>query len=164
MAELPHQRPQHELNKEVESPISAFPDMKSSDDTSSLHSPVQEPGEKLADAETGVQLQKPAGAPPGGPPPNGGTTAWLQVLGGFFLFFNTWVCAFLECCRMMMMLLLVDSHGIPCLPLRRESFNTLILTLLQGILNTFGVFQTYYESGDLFTETSSNISWIGSVQ
>lgn len=38
------------------------------------------------------------------------------------------------------------------------------LNLLQGILNTFGVFQTYYESGDLFQESSSNISWIGSVQ
>ena len=34
----------------------------------------------------------------------------------------------------------------------------------QGILNTFGVYQTYYESGALFTETSSNISWIGSIQ
>ena len=22
--------------------------------------------------------------------PNGGTKAWLQVLGGFFIFFNTW--------------------------------------------------------------------------
>lgn len=33
-----------------------------------------------------------------------------------------------------------------------------------GVLNTFGVFQTYYESGALFTESSSNISWIGSVQ
>ncbi|RDW56991.1 hypothetical protein BP6252_13944 [Coleophoma cylindrospora] len=33
-----------------------------------------------------------------------------------------------------------------------------------GILNTFGVFQTYYESGALFTETSSNIAWIGSIQ
>lgn len=32
---------------------------------------------------------KPMG-PPGGPPPDGGTTAWLQVLGGYFLFFNTW--------------------------------------------------------------------------
>lgn len=58
-----------------------------------------------------------------GPPPNGGLQAWLHVLGGFFLFFNTW-----------------------------------------GILNAFGVFQTYYESGALFTETSSNISWIGSIQ
>ncbi|KAF1347670.1 major facilitator superfamily domain-containing protein [Delphinella strobiligena] len=33
-----------------------------------------------------------------------------------------------------------------------------------GVLNTFGVFQTYYESGALFTATSSNISWIGSSQ
>lgn len=28
--------------------------------------------------------------PPGGPPPDGGLTAWLQVLGGYFLFMNTW--------------------------------------------------------------------------
>lgn len=28
--------------------------------------------------------------PPGGPPPDGGLTAWLQVLGGHFLFMNTW--------------------------------------------------------------------------
>jgi MFS family permease len=33
-----------------------------------------------------------------------------------------------------------------------------------GVLNTFGIFQTYYESGALFHESSSNISWIGSVQ
>lgn len=26
-----------------------------------------------------------------GPPPNGGAKAWLQVLGSFFLFFNSWV-------------------------------------------------------------------------
>ena len=58
-----------------------------------------------------------------GPPPNGGLTAWLQVVGGFSLFFNTW-----------------------------------------GILNAFGIFQTYYESGALFHESSSNISWIGSIQ
>jgi hypothetical protein len=25
-----------------------------------------------------------------GPPPNGGLQAWLQVLGSFFLFFNSW--------------------------------------------------------------------------
>ena len=25
-----------------------------------------------------------------GPPPNGGWLAWLQVLGSFFLFFNSW--------------------------------------------------------------------------
>ncbi|OJJ43202.1 hypothetical protein ASPZODRAFT_136401 [Penicilliopsis zonata CBS 506.65] len=56
-------------------------------------------------------------------PPDGGLVAWLQVIGGFMLFFNTW-----------------------------------------GMLNTFGVFQTYYESGELFQASSSNISWIGSLQ
>jgi hypothetical protein len=34
-----------------------------------------------------IQVEKPAGPPP---PPNGGTKAWLQVLGAFFLNFNTW--------------------------------------------------------------------------
>ncbi|KAJ5720911.1 uncharacterized protein N7483_008845 [Penicillium malachiteum] len=33
-----------------------------------------------------------------------------------------------------------------------------------GMINTFGVFQTYYESGELFTASSSDISWIGSIQ
>lgn len=33
-----------------------------------------------------------------------------------------------------------------------------------GMLNTFAVFQTYYESGELFEASSSNISWIGSIQ
>ena len=33
-----------------------------------------------------------------------------------------------------------------------------------GFLNTFGVFQTYYESGALFDESSSNIAWIGAIQ
>jgi predicted MFS family arabinose efflux permease len=32
-----------------------------------------------------------------------------------------------------------------------------------GILNAFGAYQTYYESGKLFTTTPSNISWIGSI-
>ncbi|KAK5123294.1 hypothetical protein LTR85_002724 [Meristemomyces frigidus] len=68
---------------------------------------------------------KPTGppGPPGGPVPNGGTQAWLQVLGSWMLFFNTW-----------------------------------------GILNTFGVYQTYYESGALFDANSSEISWIGAIQ
>lgn len=67
---------------------------------------------------------EPAGVKPTGPPPaDGGLTAWLQVAGGFIIFFNTW-----------------------------------------GLINTFAVFQTYYESGALFTESSSNISWIGSIQ
>lgn len=33
-----------------------------------------------------------------------------------------------------------------------------------GILNAFAVFQTYYESGELFHASSSTISWIGSIQ
>lgn len=33
-----------------------------------------------------------------------------------------------------------------------------------GIINTFAVFQTYYESGELFLASSSDISWIGSIQ
>ncbi|KUJ08680.1 MFS general substrate transporter [Mollisia scopiformis] len=66
-------------------------------------------------------VSKPAAGPP--PPPDGGVQAWLQVVGGFMLFFNTW-----------------------------------------GLLNTFGVFQTYYESGALFTKSSSDISWIGAIQ
>jgi MFS family permease len=64
---------------------------------------------------------KPLGGIPG--VPNGGLKAWLHVLGGFMLFFNTW-----------------------------------------GILNAFGVFQTYYESGALFNKSSSDISWIGAIQ
>ncbi|KAL3459652.1 major facilitator superfamily domain-containing protein [Aspergillus heterothallicus] len=68
-----------------------------------------------------VETKPPAGGP--SPPPNGGLTAWLHVLGGFMLFFNTW-----------------------------------------GMLNTFGVFQTYYESGAMFHRSSSDISWIGSIQ
>ncbi len=33
-----------------------------------------------------------------------------------------------------------------------------------GFLASFGVFQTYYESGELFQRSSSDISWIGSIQ
>lgn len=60
---------------------------------------------------------------PSEPIPDGGFTAWLQVLGSFFLFLNSW-----------------------------------------GIVNSFGVFQTYYASELLRDQTPSNISWIGSIQ
>lgn len=33
-----------------------------------------------------------------------------------------------------------------------------------GMITAFSVFQTYYESGELFEASSSNISWIGSIQ
>ncbi|KAI1770472.1 MFS general substrate transporter [Hypoxylon cercidicola] len=80
--------------------------------------------EKSANGQT--ELESAAPAPPRTgppPPPNGGLVAWLHVVGGFMLFFNTW-----------------------------------------GILNAFGVFQTYYETGQLFERSSSDISWIGSIQ
>lgn len=46
------------------------------------------PVEAAAKAE--AKPTPPAG-PPGGPPPNGGLQAWLQVVGSWSLFFNTWV-------------------------------------------------------------------------
>jgi MFS family permease len=60
--------------------------------------------------------------PPGGPPPDGGLIAWLQVLGGYFLFFNTW-----------------------------------------GLINAFGVFQTFYKTSLLPTTSNSSIAWIGTL-
>lgn len=55
--------------------------------------------------------------------PNGGLIAWLQVLGSFFIFFNSW-----------------------------------------GIINTFGSYQTFYETELLRSSTPFAISWIGSLQ
>jgi MFS family permease len=84
----------------------------------------EQPTSETPAAAPAAKPSGPPGAPPGmAPPPNGGLVAWLQVLGSWMLFFNTW-----------------------------------------GILNTFGVYQTYYESGALFHTTSSNISWVGSIQ
>ncbi|KAM7194060.1 putative major facilitator superfamily transporter protein [Naviculisporaceae sp. PSN 640] len=42
--------------------------------------------------------------------------------------------------------------------------STIILVLIWGLINTFGVYQEYYESVLLPSSTSSQISWIGSVQ
>ncbi|OQN99164.1 hypothetical protein B0A48_15013 [Cryoendolithus antarcticus] len=64
----------------------------------------------------------PPPGPPGGPPPDGGLTAWLQVLGGYCLFMNTW-----------------------------------------GIINAFGVFQSYYVEVLLKGTSNSTVSWIGTI-
>ncbi|OJJ29864.1 hypothetical protein ASPWEDRAFT_73266 [Aspergillus wentii DTO 134E9] len=56
-------------------------------------------------------------------PPNGGIRAWLQVVGSFFLFFNTW-----------------------------------------GLINSYGVFETFYEETLLQGIAPSTISWVGSLQ
>ncbi|KAL2861872.1 major facilitator superfamily domain-containing protein [Aspergillus pseudodeflectus] len=73
----------------------------------------------VPDLERSQPVQK--AAPP--PPPDGGSTAWLQVAGAFFLFFNSW-----------------------------------------GVINTFGVYQTYYENTLLPDYSASSISWIGTIQ
>ncbi|SPQ23062.1 da59e35e-0929-4bb4-a766-8578070a362c [Thermothielavioides terrestris] len=86
------------------------------------------------DSDTGTRRsdleEKPAPARPLAPsaaapdsPPDGGLVAWLQVVGGFLIYFSTW-----------------------------------------GLISAFPVFQAYYESGALFEASSSNISWIGSIQ
>lgn len=49
-------------------------------------SPVDTPPER-ASLDTAKEAS--ASSPPD-PVPNGGLTAWLQVLGSFFLFFNSW--------------------------------------------------------------------------
>ncbi|KAF7596218.1 hypothetical protein BBP40_002750 [Aspergillus hancockii] len=49
--------------------------------------------------------------------------AWIAVLGGFLVVFNTW-----------------------------------------GVTDSYGAYQTFYESGSLFSASSSSISWIGSTQ
>lgn len=50
---------------------------------------VQQQQDGEAPSAQDEEKQKP---PVGGPspPPNGGLQAWLQVLGGWMLFFNTW--------------------------------------------------------------------------
>lgn len=39
-----------------------------------------------------------------------------------------------------------------------------LLTHLRGIVNTFGVYQSFYETGFLSDKSSSTISWIGTIQ
>ncbi|KAL8948323.1 MAG: hypothetical protein Q9222_005484 [Ikaeria aurantiellina] len=72
-------------------------------------------------------------------PPNGGLKAWLQILGSFLIFFNTWW-----------------LH----LPL----FKSPSLIIIRGTINTFGAFQTYYSTDILRHISPSDISWIGSIQ
>ncbi|OBT58911.1 hypothetical protein VE04_00581 [Pseudogymnoascus sp. 24MN13] len=64
--------------------------------------------------------EEPLTEKPIAPPPDGGFAAWLQVLGAFLLFFNSW-----------------------------------------GIVNTFGVYQAFYQTSLLQSRKSSDISWIG---
>lgn len=98
------------------------PRMSGSDSGSgNTATPVQQ--QQLPTEKTEPEPVAPAPLTAQSPPPDGGIVAWLHVVGGFMLFFNSW-----------------------------------------GLLNTFGVYQSYYESGAMFNRSSSDISWIGALQ
>lgn len=76
---------------------------------------------------------------------NTGLMAWLQVLGSHFLFFNSWYA-----------LRLLSP------PFRSQLAD--VAAVARGVINTFGVFQTYYEQAILSHMSASSIAWIGSIQ
>ena len=92
---------------------------------------------------TNVPLQEsqpPADQPaPPSAPPDGGQLAWLQVLGVFFCWFNSWS--------------VQVSHA-----------SSTYTHDNRGLTNAFGVFQTYYQDDLLRNKTPSQISWVGSLQ
>jgi hypothetical protein len=59
------------------------------DDDSSLSESARDPLE-LPSVLPPLEDVEEAKLPDEEPPPNGGLQAWLQVLGSFFLFFNSW--------------------------------------------------------------------------
>lgn len=69
-----------------------------------------------------------------------GLAPWLQVLGSFFLFFNSW---YVDLC-------------LTCMQDYADKD--------RGIINTWGAYQTYYEQHLLSHMSSSDIAWIGSLQ
>ena len=75
-------------------------------------------------------------------PPNGGFYAWLQVLCTFCVFLNTWY-----------------AHQ---LSLSHVKF--VYNSKHRGVVNMFGVFETYYVSSLITEESKSNVAWIGSLQ
>jgi hypothetical protein len=71
-------------------------DVELNSPTESIHSPANQPIENAAEADEGLDSAKlekkatKASVNNVSSIPNGGLRAWLQVLGVFFLFFNTW--------------------------------------------------------------------------
>lgn len=70
-----------------------------------------------------------------------GLMAWLQVVGSFFCFFNSWYAGFY------LPSMICSTHLIP-----------------RGIINTWGAFQTYYQTELLSNVSASSIAWIGSLE
>lgn len=97
------------------------------------------PGDKIHQERTQHKSSSP------GPPPDGGLTAWLHVLGGWLLNFNSWYVDIL--CHH-----IIWSQDL----LKRQT--------LRGLLHTFGIFQSSYTKEFLVGTSSSAISWIGSMQ
>ena len=73
-----------------------YKDVELNSATESIHGPADEPIENAAEADEefdSAKLEKKttkASVNNISSIPNGGLRAWLQVLGVFFLFFNTW--------------------------------------------------------------------------
>ncbi|KKA28492.1 hypothetical protein TD95_003222 [Thielaviopsis punctulata] len=80
-------------------------------------------------------------------PPDGGLKAWLQVLGAWCIYFNTWGMLF-----------------YPPISISDTSTSSASSNTLPGILSSFGAFQSYYNSSLLTTNTAFQISIIGSLQ
>lgn len=87
----------------------------SGDQASNVDAPVEEAvnaeGDLPPTSEKEIRLQQGID-----PPPNGGLTAWLQVLGSFFLFFNCWsvvvnLRTHLESSKLVRLDLLADSSA-----------------------------------------------------
>ncbi|KAJ2976783.1 hypothetical protein NUW58_g8002 [Xylaria curta] len=84
-----------------------------------------DPGEKSDESAPTADATTPSedGVPDAEAPKEEGLFAWLQVLGAFCVYLNTW-----------------------------------------GLLNSYGVFQTYYKLDFLSSQSTSTIGWIGSTQ
>lgn len=74
-------------------------------------------------------------------PMDTGLEAWLQVLGSWILFANTW-----------------SVNPVPLFPPDRANCDH------RGLTNSFGIFQTYYTDVVLPDTDPSAIAWIGSIQ
>lgn len=88
-------------------------------------------------------------------PREGGWFAWLQVVGAFCVYLNTWLVQPSP----------PPPRGARRGVVRRPLFVTNVdVSYCRGMLNSFGVFQTYYELNALSSQSAFTISWIGSTQ